>query len=145
MKRTDVKSHCPINHTLETIGDPWSLLILRDIVFFGKHTFKEFFESSERITTSVLTDKLVSLEKNGILTKRTNPEDQRRLIYVLTEKGLDLIPTLLSMMQWGTSYDPESTGHRKKELVDRIKKEQSNLSKEVQDKVKAGGYIFDGK
>jgi DNA-binding HxlR family transcriptional regulator len=145
MKRTDVKSHCPINHTLETIGDPWSLLILRDIVFFGKHTFKEFFESSERITTSVLTDKLVNLEKNGILTKQTNPEDQRRVIYVLTEKGLDLIPTLLSMMQWGTSYDPESTGHRKKELVDRIKKEQSSLSKEVRGKVKAGGFIFDGK
>ncbi|HRH78374.1 MAG TPA: winged helix-turn-helix transcriptional regulator, partial [Cellvibrionaceae bacterium] len=60
MKRTDTKSHCPINFTLEIMGDPWSLLVLRDVVFFGKHTFKEFLESAERITTSVLTSRLNS-------------------------------------------------------------------------------------
>lgn len=145
MKRTDVKSHCPINFSLEAIGDPWSLLILRDIVFFGKHTFKEFSESSERITTSVLTDRLLNLEKHNILTKEPHPTDQRRIIYVLTEKGLGLIPILLDMMEWGTAHDPESTGHRKKQLVERIRKEQSRLGRELKRRVRKGGWMFDGK
>lgn len=144
MKRTDVKSHCPVNFTLEAVGDPWSLLVLRDIVFFGKKTFKEFAASSERITTSVLTDRLSSLEKNGILTKQPHPTDLRRYVYVLTEKGVGLVPVLLNMMEWGTAHDPRSTGHRKMEYVARIRREQGALSREVQKKIRKGGSLFDG-
>ncbi|RYY73084.1 MAG: transcriptional regulator [Gammaproteobacteria bacterium] len=142
MKRTDIKSHCPVNFTLETVGDPWSLLILRDIVFFDKHTFKEFLGSSERITTSVLTSRLASLEAQGVLSKHPHPTDQRSAIYSLTEKGLGLVPMMLCMMEWGTSHDPDSMGHRKKELVERIQAEQSALSREIQDNLRNGGSIF---
>jgi DNA-binding HxlR family transcriptional regulator len=142
MKRTDTKSHCPINFTLEILGDPWSLLVLRDIVFFGKQTFKEFLESSERITTSVLTSRLVSLENHGIVLKQPHPTDQRSALYKLTEKGIGLVPVLLAMMEWGTRHDPHSAGHRKKALVDRITAEQSAISKEVQKTLRKGGAVF---
>ena len=142
MKRTDVKSHCPINFTLEAVGDPWSLLILRDIIYFGKHTFKDFLSSSERITTNILADRLSRLEQQGILTKDTNASDKRISIYALTEKGLDLVPMILEMMSWGTKYDPKSTGHRKKEFVARIRNEQRTISTEVQKKVRQGKTAF---
>jgi DNA-binding HxlR family transcriptional regulator len=142
MKRTDTKSHCPINFTLEIMGDPWSLLVLRDVVFFGKHTFKEFLESAERITTSVLTSRLNSLEQHGILRKQPHPSDQRSALYQLTEKGIDLVPVLLAMMEWGTRYDPKSAGHRKKALVERIRREHSAISHEVQNTLRQGGAVF---
>jgi DNA-binding HxlR family transcriptional regulator len=144
MKRTDTKSHCPVNFTLEVIGDPWSLLILRDIVFFDKHTFKEFLESSERITTSVLTGRLSNLESQGILKKQPHPTDLRSSIYSLTEKGLGLVPMMLCMMEWGTTHDPDSMGHRRKDFVERIKAEQSALSREVQENLRNGGVAFGG-
>jgi DNA-binding HxlR family transcriptional regulator len=142
MKRTDIKSHCPVNFTLEAIGDPWSLLILRDIMYFGKHTFKEFASSQERITTSVLTDRLSNLQMQGILSKRPHPVDKRRSTYVFTEKGLGLVPILLDMMEWGTTHDPESTGHRKKEFVSRIQREQGILIGEIKAKLKSGVPAF---
>jgi len=142
MKRTDVKSNCPVNFTLEAVGDPWSLLILRDIMYWGKHTFKEFLASEERITTSVLTDRLLSLEKQGILTKRPYPDDKRRDMYVFTEKGLGLVPIILDMMEWGTKHDPKSMGHRRKAFVSRIRKERGQLNSEVQNKLRQGGTAF---
>jgi DNA-binding HxlR family transcriptional regulator len=79
MKRASGKSHCPINFGLETFGDPWSLLIVRDIVYFGKHTFKEFLASEEAIAPSVLSARLTQLEAAGILVSSPDPADQRRL------------------------------------------------------------------
>ena len=84
MKRTDRKSHCPVNFALETVGDPWSLLVVRDIVFHGKHAFGEFLASEERITTSVLADRLATLVRTGILAKRRSATDRRKESYSLT-------------------------------------------------------------
>src|SRR5262245_17764521 len=108
MKRTDVKSHCPINHALEAIGDPWSLLILRDIVYFGKHTYGEFLAANERITTSVLANRLDKLEEKGILRRVQHEQDKRKANYVLTSRGLDLIPIILDMEAWGGMHDPKT-------------------------------------
>ena len=69
MKRTDRKSHCPVNFALETVGDPWSLLVVRDIVFHGKHAFGEFLASEERITTSVLADGSVFRGENSVISQ----------------------------------------------------------------------------
>src|SRR5262245_44443256 len=139
MKRTDRKSDCPINFCLEAVGDPWSLLILRDIALFGRHTYKEFLSSGERITTSVLAQRLAGLEKRGIIKKEPYPTDKRRDTYVLTEKGLGLIPVLLDMMEWGTTHDPKSAGHRKKDFVERIRKERGLLTRKTIEKVRRGG------
>ncbi len=143
MKRYDRKSACPVNFCLEAIGDPWSLLILRDIGLFGKHTYKGFLASTERITTSVLADRLANLVRLGIITREPHPTDGRQGYYTMTEKGIDLIPILLDMMEWGTKYDPQSAGHRKKALVTRIKDERSALVREMMARVRHGWAAFE--
>jgi DNA-binding HxlR family transcriptional regulator len=77
------------------------------LVFYGKHTFGEFLASEERITTSVLADRLARLVSSGILSKQRNPADRRRELYSLTSAGLALIPVLVELANWGVRYDPE--------------------------------------
>ncbi len=113
MKRTDRKSDCAINFFLEVFGDPWSLLIVRDIVYFGKRTFGEFLASDERIGTSVLAHQLANLENQGVLTRHTDPTDGRKEVYELTERGLDLIPVLVDLAEWGAAHDPRSGANRR--------------------------------
>lgn len=90
---------------LDTLGDKWSLLIVRDIVLRGKSTHGAFRQSSERIATNILADRLEHLEREGILRKRTNPDDGRSDLYSLTRKGRDLLPLLLAMTEWSGKYD----------------------------------------
>ena|SRR2546430_12777360 len=101
MKRATGRSHCPINFTLELFGDPWSLLIVRDMVFSNKRRFKEFLESEERIATNVLVDRLARLQQNGIIEKMCEQ-------YLITEKGLDLLPLLTEMVAWGAKHDQKT-------------------------------------
>src|SRR5256885_8150420 len=109
MKHTQHKrSDCPINFALETFGDSWSLLIIRDIVYFGKKTYGEFLESEEGIATNILANRLAGLEQKGILVKKPYTADKRKDTFVLTEKGLDLIPILLEMANWSAQHDPQT-------------------------------------
>jgi DNA-binding HxlR family transcriptional regulator len=102
----DVKSRCPINFTLEIFGDPWSLLIVRDMIALGKKTFGEFLESEERIGPSVLAERLAYLEKRGIIAKTPSQTDKRKMIYTLTEAGLDVIPIVYEISTWGSHHSP---------------------------------------
>lgn len=106
MKREENKSNCPINFTVEILGDTWSLLIIRDMAALGKKTFSEFLESEERIGTSVLADRLAHLEAKGIISKKPSETDKRKFIYSLTEKGLDLIPIVYEFALWGSRHSP---------------------------------------
>jgi DNA-binding HxlR family transcriptional regulator len=106
MKRLDVKSHCPINFTIETFGDPWSLLIIRDMAAIGKKTFGEFLDSEERIGRSVLADRLSDLEQKGIITKLPDEQDKRVMVYSLTETGLKSIPIIYEIATWGSVVSP---------------------------------------
>src|SRR5437868_11918581 len=91
------RSDCPISVALETFGDTWSLLIVRDMIYFGKKTYGEFLESQEGIATNILASRLAQLEQKGILSKKPDAADKRKEVYSLTETGLDLIPILLEM------------------------------------------------
>jgi DNA-binding HxlR family transcriptional regulator len=142
VKRTDCKSHCPVNFALETVGDPWSLLVVRDIVFHGKHTFGEFLASEERITTSVLADRLAALVQTGVLAKERSTADRRKECYTLTGKGLALIPTLVELANWGVRYDPEVTASRL--WVDKVQTDREGLYRLIHDTVSAGGAVFRG-
>ena len=141
MKRADSKSHCPVNFALESFGDTWSLLIVRDIAFWGKHTYSEFLDSSEGIATNVLADRLESLEKKGILFKTPHKSDRRKEVYALTQKGLDLIPILLEMSNWSSVHDLQTTAPRP--LVASIMADRTNAYRRIQDKVRTGGFLFD--
>src|SRR6266516_2955941 len=73
MKHTHQRrSDCPINFALELFGDPWSLLIIRDIVYFGKKTYGEFLASEEGMATNILASRLAHLEHQGLLVKKVS-------------------------------------------------------------------------
>ncbi len=108
-KQVREQTTCPVTFTANIIGDPWSLLIARDIVFHGKRTYSEFLSSAEHITTSMLADKLVHLETAGLLARKTDTSDKRKATYSLTDRGLDLfIPILVAMANWGVAHNPRT-------------------------------------
>ena len=99
------RSGCPISSSLDLLGDKWSLLIVRDMVFVRKRYFKEFLSSDEGIATNILADRLNRLEAIGIISKEPDPESGRQKLYSLTEKGVALIPVLVELVCWGAIYD----------------------------------------
>jgi DNA-binding HxlR family transcriptional regulator len=140
VKRLDRKSDCAINFSLENFGDPWSLLIVRDIVYFGKKTYGEFLASEEHIGTSVLARRLSELERKEIITKKTSLQDRRIEEYSLTEKGLDLIPVLLYLVEWGAKYD-KNTGARK-EWVGAVSTNKQVIAQSIRSAIKRGGSVL---
>jgi DNA-binding HxlR family transcriptional regulator len=99
------RSGCPVSISLETLGDRWSLLIIRDLMVRGYTTFKQFEESDERIATNILSDRLRRLHRNGIIAAERDENDRRRTSYRLTEKGIDLAPLLLELLIWGAQHE----------------------------------------
>jgi len=142
MKRANGKSHCAVNFALEAIGDPWSLLIIRDIALNGKHTSKEFLASEEHIATNILVSRLTQLERNGILTKKQDPKDRRVIAYTLTRKGIDLIPAILELSKWSMKYDPETAAN--KEFAEAYFKNPGQVTQLIQDAVRQGRAAFAG-
>lgn len=106
MKSQQPRSTCPISFSLDVLGDKWTLLILRDMVFAGKSTYGEFLQSPEKMATNILADRLATLEAQGLVTKQVAADKKSKFTYRLTEKGLDLLPLLLEIIQWGTKYGP---------------------------------------
>lgn len=102
--RDSGRSGCPINLALEVIGDRWSLLILRDMIFAGKRTFNELLDGDERIATNVLRDRLNSLVEHGLLTKSADPDRKGRTRYALTERAITLVPVLVHLGHWGERW-----------------------------------------
>lgn len=107
------RSRCPINLTVEILGDRWTLLVLRDIIFADRRHFRELLRGSEeRITSSILANRLERLTSTGILTREDDPTHRQKARYTLTEKGIDLVPVIATVAQWGTAHcpaDPEKT------------------------------------
>lgn len=99
------RSGCPIGISLDLFGDRWSLLIVRDLLFFGRRTFHEFAAAGEGIATNVLAERLTRLEDAGIITRAADPGDARRVVYRLTTKGWDLAPVLVEIVLWAARHE----------------------------------------
>lgn len=99
------RSGCPLNASVEMLGDRWSLLIIRDMMLHGFRYYKDFLESYEGIATNILADRLRKLEAYGIITTGRDPSDGRKLIYLLTAKGMDLAPVLTEMVLWAAAHE----------------------------------------
>jgi len=112
---------------VETLGDRWSLLIIRDMMLRGFRTYKEFLESFEGIATNILADRLRKLQAYGIITTERDPSDGRRLFYLLTEKGIDLAPVLTEMVLWAARHEETEN----QALVRKMKKDKEQLLAEV--------------
>jgi DNA-binding HxlR family transcriptional regulator len=139
MKRQrPMASHCPVNFGLEATGDRWALLILRNIIFRGHRTFSEFLRSEEGMASNILTSRLHHLVEQGILQQQDHPDDARRGLYELTEKGLDLIPLVFELTLWSALHDPESEARRIPGLIERIRNEPRVVAAEARQAVLAG-------
>lgn len=143
MKHTQKRrSDCPINFALEMFGDSWSLLIIRDIVYFGKKTYGEFLASEERIATNILANRLAQLEQRGIIVKRPADPDRRREEYALTEKGLDIIPILVEMAAWSAQHDPQTGAPP--DWITLMNAQKPQMIQLIRETVRDGGAIFVG-
>lgn len=103
------RSGCPINLTLEVLGDRWSLIVIRDIIFGGRRRYRELLNrSEERIASNVLADRLKRLLTAGLVTKAGDPTHRQKTIYSLTEPAIQLVPLLAQMGAWGRRHAPVS-------------------------------------
>jgi DNA-binding HxlR family transcriptional regulator len=101
------RSGCPINLTLEVVGDKWSLLIIRDMIFGNRRHFRDLLLNSEEgIASNILADRLKRLVEQGIVTKADDPSHKQKAIYSLTEQGIELLPILAQMSVWGRKHLP---------------------------------------
>ena len=111
------RSSCPLTNTLDLIGDKWTLLVVRDMLFLKKKSFSEFLESPEEIATNILTDRLKRLEECGIISKRPYQKTPTRHEYTLTQRGEDLRVLLMEMIRWGNVHIEGTIVPPKKFLV----------------------------
>jgi DNA-binding HxlR family transcriptional regulator len=121
------RSECPLNASIEILGDRWSLLIVRDMMLRGFKSYKEFMDSYERIATNILADRLRKLEFHGIIEAEPDPLDGRKLNYVLTQKGIDLGPVMTEMVLWAGSHERVAN----QELISRMRKDKVTFNAEV--------------
>ncbi len=106
------RSHCPINYALESFGDKWTLLIIRDLMFNDKQSYGDFLASGEKISTNILADRLKRLEELGIVTKGAQAPNRSKVAYSLTQKGRDLLPIMLEITRWSGKYDADTYASR---------------------------------
>jgi DNA-binding HxlR family transcriptional regulator len=104
-KKSKTWAGCPVRFGMSQFGDKWSFLVIRDLMFKGRKYYHEFIEAGEGISTNVLATRLVDLEANGIISKSKDPEKGSRFVYTLTQKGTELMPMMLAMMDWAEKYD----------------------------------------
>jgi len=128
-----IRSDCPISCSLDVIGDKWSLLIIRDVMLRGKMSYSEFLNSEERIATNILVSRLAILEAEKILVKKVAPENKSKYIYSLTQKGADLMPIIIELMDWGAKYNKNCP---RKELGQKIKKDKAAVIRELSEVLK---------
>jgi DNA-binding HxlR family transcriptional regulator len=116
--KTSVKrrSWCPLNASVEMLGDRWSLLIIRDMMLRGFRSYKAFLESYEGIATNILADRLRKLEAYGVIAPERDPSDGRKVIYRLTAKGIGLAPVMSEMVLWAAEYEDTSDEALVKEI-----------------------------
>jgi DNA-binding HxlR family transcriptional regulator len=104
------RSGCPINLTLETFGDRWSLIVLRDIMFGRNRTFRALMaQSLEGIASNILADRLQRLTDSGLLSRCSDPARKQRVIYSLTDKAIELVPLMVAMGSWGLRHTSAPT------------------------------------
>lgn len=123
-----MRSDCPLNYGIEIFCDKWSLLIIRDLMFFGKRYYNEFLSSDEHIATNLLADRLAMLEKEKIIRKAKDAQHKQKIVYSLTEKGIDLVPVILTIGLWSEKHATIELNPNRDIILSDAKK---NLSKGI--------------
>lgn len=121
------RSDCPISCSLDVWGDKWSLLIIRDLLFKKQCTYGDFLKSEEKIATNILASRLQTLEENEVIEKLEHPDSKAKVLYRLTQKGIDLLPLMIEINLWANKYFdlPEE----RKEILKEVKKDKEKFIK----------------
>lgn len=106
MAKSKKRSDCPISCSLDIWGDKWSLLIIRDLMFSKERTYGDFLRSPEGIATNILAAKLQALEENEIIERLQHPDSKAKVLYRLTQRGIDLLPIIIEISLWAEKYFP---------------------------------------
>jgi len=145
------RSDCPINFAVEVLGDRWSLVILRDIVFWGKRTYGELMRSDESIATNVLASRLRHLEKEQVIKRSKDLDDRRKDRFELTESGIALIPLMVELAYWGARNErwrslPDGGTEAQRRFVAGLfdARTKRQLLRKVQDAASRGSHYFEG-
>ena len=106
---SETRSGCPINLTLEMLGDRWSLIVIRDIMFGNRRHYGDLLRLSEEgIASNILANRLARLVQSGLLSRTGDPTHKQKAIYSLTEASIQLVPLLAHMGAWGCRFTPAS-------------------------------------
>jgi DNA-binding HxlR family transcriptional regulator len=132
MKSKNRRSECPISYTMDIFGDKWTILIIRDLLFYGKDSFSEFLCSDEKIATNILTDRLNVLLREGFVTKHTAPTNKSKFLYRPTEKAIEMIPILSEITLWAEKYNP---GDAAMAIAEPLKKNRAKALRDLRKKV----------
>ena len=131
MNEVVFRSNCPISSSLDLFGDKWTLLVVRDLLYHGSRTFKDLFQSEENIPSSRLADRLKKLENMGAITKEKHPTNKKVFIYGLTQKGKDLAPVIIELIQWGNKYLSEHISEESKAFNRTLENDKESVLKEL--------------
>lgn len=127
------RSGCPVSNSLDIWGDKWSLLIVRDLMYAKACTYGDFLKSEEKIATNILASRLQTLEAAGIISKSDHPGSKKKVLYRLTEKGIDLLPVMIEIYLWGDKYFTLSEAH--KAFLQEVKKDKEAFIKKLKQKL----------
>ena len=129
------RTGCPFAFALDTFGDRWSLLVVRDLMFRGRKTYGDFLEGDEGVATNILADRLKYLGAAGIIQKSRDPDNRRKYIYSLTGKGVDLVPLMLEILRWSGKYDPQTIVPKK--AMKRVAGDRDGFAAEIRARLRA--------
>lgn len=131
------RSDCPISFGLDLFGDKWTLLVLRDLLLFGRSRYREF-AANEHIATNILADRLSRLESSGLITKTRDTEHKNQFIYAATPTGASLTPVIAELMFWGFAHDENSPVSP--EYRSRLRCEPERVRQEVYQAISDGTF-----
>ena len=131
MSKAKKRSDCPVSCSLDIWGDKWSLLIIRDLMDKKECTYGDFLKSPEGIATNILASRLKVLEENKLIEKLPHPDSKAKVLYRLTDKGIDLVPLMIEINLWAEKYFLNISADRKAMLKDVKKNKTAFLKKAI--------------
>ncbi|OQP60734.1 transcriptional regulator [Niastella vici] len=134
MSKSNKRSDCPVSLSLDVWGDKWSLLIIRDLMFAKECTYGDFLKSPEGIATNILASRLQVLEEHQIIEKLDHPESKAKVLYKLTNKGIDLLPIMIEINLWAEKY--YHIAEDRKAMLKEVKKDKAGFIKSMSKELK---------
>jgi DNA-binding HxlR family transcriptional regulator len=128
----EFRSLCPVATSLDVMGDKWTLLILRDMIWMHKSMFHEFKEAPEKMPSKMLSNRLKKLESMGFISKQKGTINKKSIYYLMQERGFDTFPMMIEMAIFTTKHFFDHLGNTyTKDVKARMLKDKQVYTKEL--------------